>query len=351
MAPPEIELVRVAGDHREVGRQIGEASAAQINAETASIEADLPEGRTLGEQMDLAAAYRATTLDVLPWLVDEVDAIAEGAGVDPVAFFSTGVEEIWYAPRLPRGRCSDLVAGTRATANGHLIIGHNNDLYPKHEEPLLAFERTVRGKPRVLSIGVGPWASVGFNGAGLSLTGNELSPNDERMGVPRMFQFLAMMYQGSLDEARDLALLASRASSYNNVLASRDGRALNVEGSATDAEVTGPDENDVFAHTNNYTCERMLHFEGDQEYAPGSQVRMDRAMELLRRDAGAITAASMRDMLSDHATDPSLCRHAEPGAEDETKTVFWTVADVTDMRITFGRGNPCDSAAQEYVFD
>ena len=170
------------------------------------------------------------------------------------------------------------------------------------------------------------------------------------MGVPRLLQFLAMTYQDTLEKARDLALLSSRASSYNNVLASRDGRAMNVEGSATDAEVTGPDESDVLAHTNNYSCERMLRFEGDEGDAPGSRVRMARALELLHEKAGRITAATMREMLSDHTTDPSICRHPEPGVEDATKTVFWTVADVTEMRVTFGRGNPCDSQAQEYLF-
>jgi hypothetical protein len=59
----------------------------------------------------------------------------------------------------------------------------------------------------------------------------------------------------------------------------------------------------------------------------------------------------MRGILSDHETKPdSLCRHPEFGYPD-TKTAFWCVADVTDGRITFGRGNPCDSEAQEYVFE
>ena len=145
--PSRIELIRVVGDRRDVGRQIGEACSTRIKEEVASIDADLPEGRTLAEQMELAAAYRAATLDALPWLIDETDAIAEAAGVDAVALFSTGVEEIWYAPRLPKGRCSDMVAGPRATANGHLIVGHNNDLYPKHEAPLIAIERTVTASP------------------------------------------------------------------------------------------------------------------------------------------------------------------------------------------------------------
>jgi hypothetical protein len=59
----------------------------------------------------------------------------------------------------------------------------------------------------------------------------------------------------------------------------------------------------------------------------------------------------MRAILSDHEHRPdSICRHPEPDGSG-SKTVFWCVADVTEGRISFGRGNPCDSEAQEYVFD
>jgi hypothetical protein len=55
--------------------------------------------------------------------------------------------------------------------------------------------------------------------------------------------------------------------------------------------------------------------------------------------------------LSDHEGAPdSICRHPAPGVADASKTVFWCVADVADGRITFGRGNPCDSVAQDYAF-
>ena len=35
---------------------------------------------------------------------------------------------------------------------------------------------------------------------------------------------------------------------------------------------------------------------------------------------------------------------------NSTKTVFWVIADVTAGRLTYGRGNPCDSQEQVYEF-
>jgi isopenicillin-N N-acyltransferase-like protein len=352
--PPAIEIIRVSGrDHREVGRQLGEAARDRLHADAGQAYDELPAGRTVEQQRALAAEYLAFTRPRLPWLVDELEGIAEAAGIDALDLFAASVEELWYEPRgkLTEGRCSDVVAGPSATADGHLIVGHTNDLRPAVEEHIVAIEQRVEGDPTIFQLGGVPWLSVGWNSAGLSLTGNELSPNDERLGVSRSHQVLEMMRARSLDEMVSMSLRPDRASSYNNVLTSADGAVANVEGSATDAEVTGLDDAGHLVHTNHYVCDRMLPFEGDTAYAEHSAVRYERARELIgARPPGSVTGAMMREILSDHETKPdSICRHPEFGASD-VKTVFWCVADVTEGRITFGRGNPCDSEAQEYAF-
>ena len=331
---------------------MGEAGRDQMIAEIDKAFQDIPGGRSREEQLQLAADYLAFTEPRLPWLIDELDGCAAGAGVDRLEFFATTIEELWYEPyvRRTRGRCSDLVAGPSATASGHLLVAHNNDLRPEVEPQIVAIEKAVTGDPVVFQIGGCPWISVAWNSAGVSLTGNELSPNDERLGISRSHQVFEIMRSRSLEEALAAALRLDRASSYNNVLTHSKGGVANVEGSATDAEVTGLDDRDHLAHTNHYACDRMLGFEGDTDYAQHSAVRLRRAWQLLAATSpGSVTEASMREMLSDHETKPdSLCRHPEFGAR--TKTVFWCVADVTDGRITYGRGNPCDSKAQTYAF-
>ncbi len=361
-APPRIEIIRVAArTHREAGRQLGEAARDRLHAEAAGAIDDLPSGRTVEQQRELAGGYRAFTEPRLPWLIDELDGIAEAAGLDPSMFFAASIEELWYEPRQKAGsadarpatlgRCSDVVAGPSATADGHLLVGHTNDLRPAAEEHIVGIEKTIDGDPTIFQLGGVPWLSVGWNSAGLSLTGNELSPNDERMGISRSHQVLEMMRARSLDEMVSMSLRPDRASSYNNVLTSADGGVANVEGSATDAEVTSLDDDAHLVHTNHYVCDRMLAFEGDPVYATRSAVRYERARELIAAQApGSVTGETMREILSDHETKPdSICRHPEFGAAD-VKTAFWCVADVTEGRITYGRGNPCDSVAQEYVF-
>ncbi len=218
--PHPIPFVRVSGTHREVGLQLGDLFAEQIR-ESVAFDADLPAGRTREQQLQAAAPYYRMTKTELPWLIEEMDAVAEAAGVDPLEFFAANIEEIWYEPRVPapmRGRCSDLVAGRRATANGHLLLGHNNDLSPRAEEGLVAIEKAVSGEPVQFQIGGDFGLSVGFNSAGIALTGNELSPNDEKIGISRSSQVFEILRAQTLDGAVEAALRPDRASSYNNIL-------------------------------------------------------------------------------------------------------------------------------------
>ena len=351
-----IPRLRVSGSHREVGRAIGVATAPTLR-EAVAFDAALPVGRTRAEQLALASRYRNATLAATPWLVEEIDGAADGAGVNAIALFAASIEEIWSVRPshstmvvVVDGRCSDLVAGPPATADGHVWVGHNNDLSPASRDDIVAVEWRVPGEPVVFSLGIGPWISVGWNSTGISLTGNELSPNDDRVGVPRLLMVREQLTARSMDEAVAMALRPDRSSSYNTVFATPDGRVVNVEGSATDAELEGLGARGTFAHTNHYACARMQGYEGDPEYAVRSGVRLARARELLDGAApGTVDAAWMRAALSDHATEPGLCRH--PDGSTGYATAFWCIADVTDGEIRFGLGNPCEPGEERFRFD
>ena len=329
-----IPLLRAAGSHGEVGAQIGLAAADAIRRASAA-----PFDATLVER------YRAVTVEHLPWVVEELDGAASAAGLDPLAVFAASVEELAGVP-APTG-CTDLVATGDVTADGHLLVGHNNDLAAEDENDIVAIEWRVPGEPVVLTLGIGPWASVGWNDAGLSVTGNELTPGDERVGIPRLLQMRDILNRRTLAEAVEAVLHPARASSYNWVLAHASGEVANVEGSASNAAVTEP-AGGVLAHANHYAHPKMHRYERSPQ-AARSRVRACRAEELLADRERLVTVEWLREALADHEGAPdSLCRH---GDDEGTKTVFWCVADVTAGEITYGRGNPCRSQAQSYRFE
>src|SRR4029079_2975356 len=100
-----------------------------------------------------------------PGVGDELDGVAEGAGVHPLAVFASSVEELadlYGEDDEAEGRCSDLVACPNATADGHLWVAHTTAVPPALEDELIAIERRVDGEPVIFTIGIGPWLSVGF---------------------------------------------------------------------------------------------------------------------------------------------------------------------------------------------
>ncbi len=350
-------FLRVSGSLREVGAAIGESCAETVRRECAFEDSSIPSGRSREEQLSLADRYREVTTRAMPWVMEELEGCAEATDVDLRTLFACFIEEIWYEPRpftgaaAITGRCSDMVAVPPATADGHVLTAHNNDMSRQYMKDLIAIERRVDGDPSVFTIGNGLWLSVGWNSAGMNLTGNELSPNDERIGIPREIQVRAMLRERTLEGMVSVALHPERASSYNNVLADSEGGVADVEGSATDAVVSGANERGVIAHTNHYVCDAMLPYEGDPEYAELSAIRYRRASQLLAEaETGTVTTQALRGFLSDHENAPdSICRHDHP--DRESFTCFWSVADVTEGRIEYGRGNPCDSTTQTFRFE
>ena len=366
MTAATIPVHRIHGSHREIGARVGEICAETIRRSASFGDETIPEGRSREEQLALADRYREITVAAYPWYAEELEGAAAAAEVDRRALFACVIEEIWYVPyaRRLQGRCTDLVAVAPATRDDHVLVAHNNDMPRTYQDQLVGFEFSVPGEPTVFGIGNGVWLSCGWNDAGISMSGNELAPLDERIGIPREVQFRAMLRQPTLERALGEALRHDRASNYNQVLVTTAGEVVDVEGSTTDAELATVDEHGHLVHTNHYVCPGMLRYEGDPGYAAHSAKRFARASELLASsEPGTVTAETMRAFLSDHDGEPdSLCRHPEraPASSGDSigrgeppnrsATTFWWVADLTEMRLLFGRGNPCDSAAQEHRF-
>jgi hypothetical protein len=325
-----IPLLRVSGSHREVGTQLGLALRDTIRRGLA--EPTPPD--------EIVARCRQATIEHFPWVVEELDAAADAAGVDRLAFFGSMIEELQQAPATA-GRCTDLVA---RSAEGHMLVAHNNDESSHSLDDVVAIEWRVDGQPRQFTLGMGMWLSVGWNETGLWVGGNELTPNDERPGIPRLLQMRSVLACRTIDEAIDCVLHPARASSYNWVFATPE-RAVNVEASATAAVSRELEPGGTLVHTNHYLEAEMLPFEGDVEYAKHSAIRCERA-QALAAEPQPPTLERLREILSDHESEPdALCRHS-----GKIQTLFWCVADLTAGAITYGLGNPCESEAQEYSF-
>jgi isopenicillin-N N-acyltransferase-like protein len=221
---------------------------------------------------------------------------------------------------------------------------HTNDLSPGVEEDLVIVKVQAGDEPEFLGISVGGVAySAGFNAAGIGLTGNEVSCNDIRPGVPRLLIVRAILAARRLEEAMDACLLPQRASSYNNIIADAHGEVYSMEGSATDCAPLYIEEN-ILAHGNHYLSPAMRRFEADRNDIAGSVIRTNRAMRLLRENHGQLSPALFQKLLADHANYPgSICKHGM-----QTVTVFSIIVNPGERRAWIGWGRPCQATWFEH---
>lgn len=341
----QIPMIETRGTHRQVGQQIGQASQPGIQQTLAGLRDDLPAGVTWEQMLQQSQRYLEFSRQVYPQYVEELEGIAEGAGVPFEEVFLSMCEELWESAAW-RG-CTDMAARGHATKDGSTLVAHTNDLLPRAEERLVLLKVQAKDEPEFLGISSGGIAiSAGFNAAGISLTGNQLDNNDILPGVPRLLAVRAILASRHLSEAMDHCLLPQRASSYNNVLADASGEVYSMEGSATDCEPIYITE-DTLAHANHYVSPAMRHFEADRNSIGNSVLRHNRAIRLLRENYGQLTPELFQKLLGDHAGYPtSICKHGT-----ETVTVFSIVIQLEKLRAWIGLGRACETEYVEYQLE
>ncbi len=353
MVVDPIPVIKVKGTHRQVGQKIGERMKPQLQRMLARMREDLPPDVAWREMLQKGRLCLAHSRTVYPHFVEELEGIAEGAELPFEEVFLAICEELWEAAAW-RGRvlgspkgCTDFAARGRATVNSSTLLAHTNDLGPEAEEDLVILKVQAGDEPQFLGVSVGGLGiSAGFNAAGIGLTGNEVSGNDIRPGVPRLLIVRAILAARRLGEAMDACLLPQRASNYNNIIADANGEIYSMEGSATDCEPIYI-EGDILAHANHYVSPPMRRFEADRNTIGGSVIRHNRALRLLGENYGQLSPELFQKLLADHANYPaSICKHA-----GESVTVFSIIIDLNELRAWIGRGRPCQTTYSEHTLD
>jgi isopenicillin-N N-acyltransferase-like protein len=345
MSNEKIPMIEIRGTHRQVGQQIGEQMRATLQRMQRQLREELPPDIRWKNMLEQGRLYLAHSRAAYPHYVEELEGIAEGANLPFEELFLEMCEELWE--KAAWQGCTDLVARGRATADGSTLVAHTNDLGPEVEDDLVILKVQAGDEPEFLGISVGGVGySAGFNAAGISMTGNQVSCNDIRPGVPRLLIVRAILAAQRLEEAMNACLLPRRASNYNNVIADAYGEVYSMEGSATDCEPIYID-GDILAHANHYVSSPMRRFEADRNDVGGSVIRHNRALRLLRENYGQLTPELFQDLLADHANYPgSICKHGL-----ESVTVFSLIIDLNRRHAWIGRGRPCQTTYFEYSLE
>jgi isopenicillin-N N-acyltransferase-like protein len=335
-----IPIVTVEGTHYEAGYQLGtqlkDNFVARINR--------MKEAKDWKKNKAEAKLFLAYSDKYMPEYVTEMKGIADAVGAETVEVLMTICEEIGSRGYEYTAGCSDLIASNDVTEDGSVLVSHNNDTSVSSQDSVTIVHYKVKGEPEIIGVGYGGYGmSVGYNSAGISLTGNQLNSNDMRVGVPRMLLVRKILAAKRIGEAIDAATLKQRASNYNQVITDYNGEIYSIEGSATDYAALY-DTNGYLVHTNHYVAPWMRKFEYDPTRISCSIVRYNRANRLLKNNVGKITVEKLKELLSDHVNRPeSICRHG-----DRIKTTFSIIINLNTLTMWLAKGNPCEVKYNEY---
>jgi isopenicillin-N N-acyltransferase-like protein len=348
-------LVRVAGSNREMGRQIGEACTQQVKH---SIE----NARTLIEgtydQLLLdwngakiqARKYIPFAQERYPQYVEELIGIAEGAGVNFDDLAALNSMEAVTMDALHLSKCTSIAVNEERTADGHVLVAHNEDWLPEDENDVYILHATPDNEPPFMAMNYGGLlANVGFNEAGIAQLCDSVYPNDSRIGIPRVFVSRAVLGESTPGDAIRQMLIPLRAAGYNHLLAYKSGELYNVEVSSRHFAIL-PAVDGQLAHTNHLLDPQMQAIESEPDELIATLVRYFRAMRLLKQTE-LHTIKSIQAIQRDHINFPnSICNHSveDQLPLDREKTINALVIDLSAMVMHLAWGNPCENQYHTY---
>ncbi|MFN8385317.1 MAG: C45 family peptidase [Anaerolineales bacterium] len=348
-------LIEVAGTHREMGRQIGEARREQVQHSVENARALIEQSYSTleltweGAQIQ-SKKYLPFAEERYPQYVDEMRGIGEGANVAFDDIVALNAMEAVTMDALHLTRCTSFAVNEQRTADGHVLAAHNEDWVPEDENDVYVISAKPKEEPPFLAMTYGGLLpNVGFNAFGIAQLIDSVYPNDSRTGIPRLVLARAVLSSRRISGAIGRMLLPRRAAGYNHLLVHESGEMYSVEVSSKRFDILHGTDG-YMVHTNHYLSQMMKEIEKDPEELISSRVRYFRANRLLRENS-THTIKSLQAIQKDHVNLPnSICNHNIVGIDpmDRESTITALVIDLTAREMHIAWGNPCQNAYHTY---
>jgi len=351
-------FIKVAGSHREIGQQIGE-SCRDLVVHSIDSARNLLDATYEHLQLDWNGAaiqarkYIPFAEERYPQYVEELRGIAEGANVEFDEVSIVNAMEAVTMDALHLTKCTSLAVNGDHTANGHVLLAHNEDWLPEDENDVIVIHAKPIDEPAFLAMTYGALLpNIGFNSLGIAQACDSVYPNDTRIGIPRVVASRAVLAARTIDAAIRAMVVPLRAAGYNHLLAHESGEIYNIEVSARHfAPIYS--ETGIIAHTNHFLAANMQAIEHEPDELISTRIRYNRAIRMLNKSTEH-TILSLQSILKDHTNFPdAICNHCmdEIDPMDREKTICSLVMDLTARQMHIAWGNPCRNSYHTFQLD
>lgn len=360
MNRPSFPRIRVKGSPTERGLQYGQQAAVRIRASIDIYEEIFRfyAGWDWDRVRAHALQYEAPIRAYRSHFIDELQAIAEGAGVPFTDILAVNVRtEIMNAAvaKAAAHECTCVMSLPENNRVAHMVIGQNWDWKPRTSESVVVLEAEPDGLPNFVTVvEAGLLAKTGMNAAGLGLVTNALVTDQDSgvPGVPYHAVLRGILESTTLSGALHAITYPVRASAANYMIAHREGEGANVESAPGDFSqliIHFPEDN-TFAHTNHFLGAGPDFKDVGLWNGPDSLVRYQRMKKFLHRSQGEVSVAMLRESLRDHFNLPySICSHPDPAlpAPQQYATIASVIMDLNERKMWLAAGNPCEMPYEE----
>jgi len=212
-----IPFIRAEGTHREIGQQVGSAAREQIRHSVESARCLIDQTyNTLGLDWEgaliQARKYLPFAQERYPQYVEEIIGMAEGAGVTFNDLTVLNAMEAVTIDALHLSKCTSLAVNEDRTADGHVLIAHNEDWLPEDEQDVYVVHVKPDHEPPFLAMTYGGLLpNIGFNANGIAQCCDTVYPTDSRIGIPRLFVSRAVLSAPTIADAIRSTLVPHRA--------------------------------------------------------------------------------------------------------------------------------------------
>jgi hypothetical protein len=261
-------------------------------------------------------------------LLEEIYAMAEGAGVSFSALFRLNLTELGYYI----DKCTDLIWPVQQGTQRGILIAHNEDWDPRRNDVFHLHVRLPEVSYQVMAYdGYLPGLSAGVNSHGLIHSVNFLLPRNLRLGVPRIFLARYLVTARGIDDFLKLLKKIPRAFGQAIHLAQGE-KYLGLELTARQMAKLRPRLPSV--HANHYLSKQLAPRQ--PKPGPSSQFRQGFAEDLLHwnlknkkgRYFSLVVAQKIsRRILSDRSTSPFALWRIPDGKKENSATLATVLMD------------------------
>ncbi|MFC3284079.1 C45 family autoproteolytic acyltransferase/hydolase [Litchfieldella rifensis] len=336
-----MEVTVLSGHRGEIGVDHGRAHAGRITDSIAVYDRLFQDfvGLSWHQARHRAQRFLPALERHFPAILEEVDGLARGAGVDFDDILTLNCRSEISLTQASGG-CSAFSLYRR----GQQWLAQNWDWRRDQQRNVVALTISADDAPPLVSVGeAGMVAKIGLNAHGIGVCLNAIRSQTCGDGLPIHFALRKILESPDFTAARRVATHDHVASPAHFLLASADGQAAGLEvHPGPPGEI--PPRDGIVTHTNHLYATTATA--GVKDFPrPDSYPRLTRLDALLAQPVAADPDALFA-LLSDHHNAPTgICRHtnhAQPEAE-RMETLFAVVMDLSRRELHLRLGKPCES--------